>query len=342
VTRLVPLALCCAALVLAACGERQDPAPGGKSGPDRVSVMLDYFPNADHAGLYAAMDGGAFDEVKLDVEARTPANPAEPLRLLEAGRVDLAISYEPEVLLARDRGAKVIAIGALVQKPLTSIISIGKHPIRRAEDLKGKRIGTAGIPYQDAYLKAIAEGAGLSEGDVKKVDVGFNLTPAMISKRVDGTLGSFWNYEGVELERGHRKPTILKVDDLGIPTYNELVVVAREDTAKTDGDVLRRFMQGLAQGHVALREDPNAGLDPLLAANKDLDRGLQRAAVKATLPVFFPEDEDKPFGWMDENEWLAYAKWMNDNGQLKRAEDPRRALTTEFLPGEGPRRDESQ
>ena len=164
----------------------------------------------------------------------------------------------------------------------------------------------------------------------------------MVSGRVDATLGSFWNYEGVDLERRKRKPTILKVEDLGVPTYNELVVVAREDTAAKKGDVLRRFLQGLAQGHAELRRDPDAGVDPLLAANKDLERGLQRAVVDATLPVFFPEDEDKPFGWMDESEWVAYASWMFDNDLLKRQEDPRRALTTEFLPGEGPRRDESQ
>ena len=309
---------------------------------ERLDLSLDYFPNADHAGLYAAIGTGAFRDVGLDVTPRTPSDPAAPLRLLQAGRVDRAISYEPELLLARDKGARLVAIAALVQQPLTSIISVGKDPVRRPEDLAGKRVGTAGIPYQDAYLKAITQEAGLSEGDVRKVDVGFNLTPAMISGRVDATLGSFWNYEGVELERRNRKPTILKVDELGVPTYNELVVVAREDTARRHGDLLRRFLQGLAQGHAALRKDPNAGIDPLLAANKDLDRGLQRAAVDATLPVFFPEDEDKPFGWMDENEWLTYARWMFDNGLLKRQEDPRRALTTEFLPGEGPQRDASQ
>jgi putative hydroxymethylpyrimidine transport system substrate-binding protein len=341
VNRLVPLVLCViAALALTACGEREDPAPAGGQA-ERLNLMLDFFPNADHAGLYAAMDTGAFEDVKLDVEARAPADPAAPLRLLEAGRVDLAISYEPEVLLARDKGAKIIAIGALVQKPLTSIISIGKDPVRRAEDLAGKRIGTAGIPYQDAYLKAITKTAGIPEDDVRAVDVGFNLTPSMVSGRVDATLGSFWNYEGVELQRRDRSPTILKVDDLGVPTYNELVIVAREDTAKSKGDVLRRFMQGLAQGHAALREDPDSGVDPLLAANKDLDRGLQRAAVKATLPVFFPEDEEQPFGWMDEQEWLAYGRWMFENDLLTRQEDPRRALTTEFLPGEGPQSDAS-
>ena len=340
-TRLVPAVLCAvAALALTACGARDDPAPTAGS-PDPLTVMLDYFPNADHAGLYAAMDTGAFDDVQLEVEAKAPADPAEPLRLLEAGRVDLAISYEPEVLLARDRGAKVVAIGALVQKPLTSIISIGKDPVRSPEDLAGKRIGTAGIPYQDAYLKAITAAAGLSEGDVRSVDVGFNLTPSMVSGRVDATLGSFWNYEGVELERRNRKPTILKVDELGVPTYNELVIVAREQDAAKKGPELRRFMQGLAQGHAALRSNPDSGIDPLLAANRELDRGLQRAAVDATLPVFFPEDRDKPFGWMEEDDWLAYGQWMNDNDLLKRQEDPRRALTTEFLPGEGPQSDAS-
>jgi putative hydroxymethylpyrimidine transport system substrate-binding protein len=340
VNRLVLVLLCATALLVAACGEREDPAPAAGT-PERLNLMLDYFPNADHAGLYAAMDSGAFDDVKLEVEAQVPNDPAAPLRLLEAGRVDLAISYEPEVLLARDRGAKVVAIGAIAQKPLTSIISIGKHPIRKAEDLKGKRIGTAGIPYQDAYLKAIVQSAGLSESDVRKVDVGFNLTPAMESGRVDATLGSFWNYEGIELERRKRNPTILKVDELGVPTYNELVIVAREDDARKRGDVLRRFMQGLARGHAALKANPDAGITPLLAANKDLDRGLQEAVVKATMPVFFPAEAGRPFGWMQENEWVTYAKWMFDNGLIKRQEDPRRALTTEFLPGEGPQSDAS-
>jgi putative hydroxymethylpyrimidine transport system substrate-binding protein len=341
VTRPVLLVLCliAAALGLNACGERE--APDASAGAaERLDVVLDYFPNADHAGLYAAIGTDAFENVKLDVRPRTPSDPAEPLRLLEAGRVDLAISYEPEVLLARDRGAKVVAIGALVQKPLTSIISLGKNSIRRPEQLAGKRVGTAGIPYQDAYLKAILADAGVGEDDVEKVDVGFNLTPAMVSGRVDATLGSFWNYEGVELERRRKDPTILRVDELGVPTYNELVIVAREEDAGERGDVLRRFLLALARGHAALREDPDSGITPLLRANRELDRGLQRASVRATLPTFFPSG-DRPFGWMDADEWAAYGRWMAENDLLKRREDPRRALTTEFLPGEGPRPSEN-
>jgi putative hydroxymethylpyrimidine transport system substrate-binding protein len=340
VTRTALALLAAAALLLAACGEREEPEGAGARS-ERLDVVLDYFPNADHAGLYAGIGTGAFADVRLDVQPRTPSDPAAPLRLLESGRVDLAISYQPEVLLARDRGAKVVAIGALVQKPLTSIISVGREPVRRAEDLAGKRIGTAGIPYQDAYLRAILAKAGVDEGDVRKVDVGFNLTPSMISGRVDATLGSFWNYEGVELQRRKERPTILRVEDLGVPTYNELVIVAREQDARNRGALLRRFMQGLARGHAALQADPDSGVTPLLKANRDLDRGLQLASVRATLPVFFPEEDDKPFGWMDAEAWADYGRWMAENQLLKRQEDPRRALTTEFLPGEGPRPSES-
>jgi putative hydroxymethylpyrimidine transport system substrate-binding protein len=335
-TRLVALlATAAAAATLTACGEREDPEPQAAK-TERLDLILDFFPNADHAGLYAAAATGAFEDAGLEVAPATPSDPSAPLRLLAAGRADLAISYEPEVLLARDKGLKVVAIGAIVQKPLTSVISLGDKAITDPAQLAGKKVGTAGIPYQSAYLKAILEKAGVDPADVEEVNVGFNLAPAMLTKRVDATLGAFWNYEGVQLEREKRKPKILRVEDLGVPTYNELVVVAREQDARDRGSVLRRFMLALGRGHEALRQDPRAGLKPLLEANKDLEEGLQAAAVDATLPVFFPEDDDHAFGYMDEREWAAYGRWMADNGLLKRREDPRAALTNEFVPGEGP------
>ena len=334
-TRTPLLAALAAVLVLAAgCGEREDPAPTS-GGADRVSIILDYFPNADHAGLYAAESTGAFRDAKLDVTVQTPSDPAAPIKLLAAGKVDLAISYEPEVLLARDRGLEVVAIGAIVQAPLTSLISIGKDPITDPAQLEGKTIGTAGIPYQSAYLKAITEQAGVPEGSYREINVGFNLTQSMLSRRADATLGSFWNYEGVQLRRAGRKPSILRVEQLGVPTYNELVVVARQEDANERGPVLRRFMQALARGHEALREDPEAGIRPLLRANPDLERGLQEAVVDATLPVFFPKDDERPFGYQDPVAWQRYGRWMVQQGLLKQREDPARALTNEFLPGEG-------
>ena len=321
------------ATTLAACGEREEPA--GATGSERVELVLDYFPNADHAGIYMAKAGGGFEQAGLDVRLRTPSDPSAPLKLLSAGRADLAISYEPELLLARAKGAKLVAIGALVQKPLTSIISIGDKAIAEPGQLANKKVGTAGIPYQDAYLKTIVDRAGLDPASVRSINVGFNLVPALLTKRVDATLGAFWNIEGVELRRRGRNPRILRMDQIGVPTYNELVIVAREQDVRRRGPLLRRFMRSLAVGHRALREDIEAGVAALVKANPDLDAKLQREQVMATLPVFFPQQRDKPFGYQDPVAWKRYTQWMIDNDLLASPAGANRALTNEFLPGEG-------
>jgi putative hydroxymethylpyrimidine transport system substrate-binding protein len=335
--RLLPLLTACA-LALAGCGEKSEPEAGtaGGGAGEPLRVMLDYFPNADHAGIYAAQESGAYANAGLEVEIKPPPDPSAPLRLLLAGKTDLAISYEPELLLARDKGAELVAVGALVQKPLTSLMSVGKDAIRSPRELRGKRVGTAGIPYQSAYLKTILETAGVDPGSVRETNVGFNLTPAMLSGKVDATLGSFWNYEGTDLERRGRDPVILRMERLGVPTYNELIFVARRRDLDEDfGARVRRFMQATARGHATLQTDPSVGIDGLLKAYDGLDRGLQEAVVKATLPVFFPADEERPFGYQDLSEWQRYADWMLDEGQIKRPQNVEQAVTNEFLPGEG-------
>jgi putative hydroxymethylpyrimidine transport system substrate-binding protein len=335
-TRLV-LLLALMAVVAAGCGEKSETTSAGSGKTDKLTVMLDWFPNADHAGLYAAQASGEYKRAGLDVKFVTPSDAATPLKLLQAGRVDLAISYEPDVLLARDQGANVVAVGALVQKPLTSLMSVGEHGITSPKQLAGKTVGTAGIPYQSAYLKTILAKAGVDPGSVKEVNVGFKLTGAMISKKVDATIGAFWNVEGVELARAGRKPHILQMENLGVPTYDELVVTARgQDLDETGGSKVRRFMQATARGYAMVKNDPAQGVDALLQADRGLDRGLQTATVKATIPAFFPSETDKPVGWQDPRQWAAYEKWMRANDLLKRPVGKERApLTNEFLPGEG-------
>jgi putative hydroxymethylpyrimidine transport system substrate-binding protein len=321
------------ALGIAACGEKKETTGAGTT--ERVDLMLDYLPNADHAGIYAAIGSGEFKAAKLDVRPRTPSDPSAPLKLLAAGKADLAISYEPELLLARARGADLVSIGALVQKPLTSIISIGHKPIRRPAQLEGRRIGTAGIPYQDAYLKTILRQAGADPARVKPINLGYNLVPALLTKRVDAVLGMFWNVEGVELQQRRKKPVILRMDALGVPTYDELVVVARAGDVRSRGPLLRRFMRALARGHERVRRNVGTGVAALVKADPGLDPALERAQVQATLPVFFPADRTRPFGYQDPRAWQRYAQWMSDNALLTAPQNAQRAFTNEFLPGEG-------
>jgi putative hydroxymethylpyrimidine transport system substrate-binding protein len=323
-----------ATLALAACGEKTEST--GPAQRASVRLMLDYFPNADHAGLYAAQGSGAFDRAGLDVTLQPPPDPASPLKLLAAGRVDLAISYEPELLLARDQGQKLVAVGALVQKPLTSVVSIGRRAIGDPRQLAGKTVGTSGVPYQSAYLRAILSRAGVDPSRVKEVNVGFNLVPAMLSGKVDATLGAYWNYEAIQLAQKRKRPKVIRMETAGVPTYNELVIVAREaDLRENGGAKVRRFMRALGEGVKALRKNPAVGIDPLMRANKALDRRLQVASVRATMPVFFPADAKKPVGYMQPAEWAAYGDWMARNRLVRNPPDAARALTNEFLPGEG-------
>jgi putative hydroxymethylpyrimidine transport system substrate-binding protein len=331
-----------AALLLAGCGEKTEPTDAPRAALEPFTLVLDYFPNADHAPIYAAEAAGEFEKAGLDVKIQTPPDPAAPLRLLAGGKADLAISYEPEVLLARDKSTQIVSVGALVQKPLTSLMSIGDD-IKNVGDLRGKKVGTAGLPYQEAYLDTILDKAGVPKNSVDRVNVGFNLVPAMISKKVDATLGAFWNYEGTDLERRDRKPTILRMEELGVPTYAELVFAARRKSLDSgEASKVRRFLAAVARGAKLTGDDPDAAADALVAANKDLDRRLQLAVIKTTAPLFTPEDEERPFGYQDPNEWIAYGRWMIDRGLLKNEPKADAALTNEFLPGEGLQTDRTE
>ena len=320
------------ALALGACGEKEDvlEASGSKS----LELMLDYFPNADHAGIYAAQAAGHFKQAGLDVTIRQPPDPAAPIKQVAAGRVDLAISYEPEVMRARDQGLNVVSVAALVQKPLTSIISLPEGKVRKPADLKGKTVGTAGIDYQSAYLQTILAEAGVPEDSVKERNVGFAFSPALITGKIDAALGAFWNYEGTELRLRGKRPRIIRMEEAGVPTYNELVLVANADALQRDGDKIRAFIGALSRGVRDLEADPDDAIDGLLEANPDLDPELQRAVVRVTLPLFFPP-ADKPFGWQNPAEWDAFSAWMEDNRLLENPADPRAAHDNELLPGAG-------
>ncbi|HYI98462.1 MAG TPA: ABC transporter substrate-binding protein [Thermoleophilaceae bacterium] len=318
--------------VASGCGEKEDVLEAGT--PEPFTLMLDYFPNADHAGIYAAEAADEFGDAGLDLEIRQPPDPAAPIKQVAAGRVDLALSYEPEVLRARDQGLRVVSVGALVRKPLTSIVSLPKARIRSPRDLEGKTVGTAGIDYQSAYLRTILTDAGVDPGTVRERNVGFALTPALLTGKVDAVLGAFWNYEGTELRRKGRDPRIIRMERAGVPTYDELVLVANASALERDGGRIRAFVSALARGTRALARDPSRGIQGLLDANPDLDPGLQRAVVRVTLPLLLPP-RGRPFGFQDPGEWQAFTAWMRENRLLTEIPHATGAFTNELLPGQG-------
>ena len=324
-------ALIAAAIALAVgagCGEKSE---RGGAEAERFDLALDFYVNPDHAGIYTALDRGLFEEAGLDVRPQVPSDPAAPIKQVAAGRADLAISYEPEVLLARDQGLEVIAVGALVQQPLTSLIAPGDAGIEDASDLPGKTVATAGIPYQDAFLDAILAREDVSRDDVSVVDVGLNLLPAVLSGRADAMLGGFRNVEGVDLSERGEDPLVAPVDELGIPTYDELVLVASEERLEDDPEAIRLFLAVLERGTEIAVRDPELATEAVLEAGEGLDPKLTEAEVQATLPLLQPEAK-RPYGYMNPIEWREFIGFMADKGEIGVRFDPDEVLSNEQLP----------
>jgi putative hydroxymethylpyrimidine transport system substrate-binding protein len=325
------LALCAALAGAGGCGGGGDAERGSRSDPAPFSLELDWYANPDHAGIYTAIDNGFFRQVGLDVKPQVPSDPSAPIKEVAAGRVDLAVSYEPEVLLAADRGLDVVSVAALVDSPLTSLISLPKARIDSAADLDGRTVGTAGIPYQSDYLETILGSAGLSPSAADDVSVGLNLLPALLGGRVDAILGGFRNIEGVDLRLRGLHPRIVPVDRLGVPTYDELVLVARRSTVEEHPEAIRAFIEALARGTDYARAHPQEAANAILEAGKGLDPMQTRAEVGATLPLLAPP-LGRPYGYMDPAAWRAYAQWMAGHDLISSAPDPSEVSTNQLLP----------
>jgi putative hydroxymethylpyrimidine transport system substrate-binding protein len=241
------------------------------------------------------------------------------------------------VMLARDQGEPLVSVAALVQEPLTSIVSVGSKHIKSVKDLKGKTVGDAGIPYQHAYLTTILAHAGVAANAVKEVNVGDGLVPAMLSGKVDATLGAYWNYEAIQLQQLGKHPNVIHMNQVGVPTYDELVLVVRRSMLSNNIDLVRRFVQALGRGYEAVRANPVAAVNNLLAANPDagLSQKLQLASVRATLPFYFPSDPANPWGFQNQSQWNAYGEWMLKERLITDPNAAADASTNEVLAGQG-------
>ncbi|HVE67291.1 MAG TPA: ABC transporter substrate-binding protein [Solirubrobacteraceae bacterium] len=310
VARLAAAALA-AATLLAGCGPSRD-------NPETASLLLDFTPNGVHGGIYNATTGSIDRDEGLLLRVRTPGSATDAVKLLRAGRTDFAVLDIHDLGIAREKGADVVGVFALVQRPLAAVIA--RRGIRRPRDLEGERAGVTGLPSDDAVLRAVVRGDGGRSGRVRKITVGFNAVGALLAGRIDAAT-AFWNAEGVALRR--RRPgrfREFRVDEYGAPRYPELVVAATRETVETRAELVGRLRRTLARGYRDAVHRPARTLDNMRAAIPGLDLDLTRAQLAALRPAF------QPVGRLDRAAISAWAAWDVRYGILDRRPDVDRAF----------------
>jgi NitT/TauT family transport system substrate-binding protein/putative hydroxymethylpyrimidine transport system substrate-binding protein len=272
------LAAVLSALALAACGD--DGAEPGA--PEGATLVLDWQPNAVHTGLFAAQRRGYFEDAGLDLEIREPSSSADGAKLLEAGRTDFAILDINDLGIARSRGVDLVAIAAVVQRPLAAVIAADRREVERPLDLVGGNVGVTGVPSDDAVLDTVLRSDGVDPEDVERTTIGFNSVAAIASGKVDAAT-AFWNAEGAQLREMGVPTNEFRVDEFGAGRFPELVVVTTESFLDDQRADACSFARGMGRGYTALDSDPAGALDDLLAENAALDRRSQTLQLNALL-----------------------------------------------------------
>ncbi|MCB1386454.1 MAG: ABC transporter substrate-binding protein [Nitratireductor sp.] len=277
---------------------------------ERLTVLLDWFVNPDHAALVIAKERGMFEEAGLDVSLVPPADPSAPPRLVAAGQADLAISYQPQLHVQVDGGLPLARIGALVQVPLNSLVVLEARGIQSLGDLKGKTVGYSVGGFEDAVLGAMLATAGLTLEDVKLVNINFSLSPSLITGNVDAVIGAFRNFELNQLEiEGHKGKAFLP-EEHGVPAYEELIVVSHKD--KTGDPRFATFLKVVEQATLWLADHPDEGWEMFVAAHPDLDDELNKRAWRDTLPKLSRHPAS-----LDAAGYQAFAEFMRDAGLIQ-------------------------
>ena len=269
--------LVAAALVLAACG-------GDSASRERATIAIDFTPNAVHAPIYAAVREGLDHRHGIDLAIRGPGSSPDSLKLLLAGKADVAVLDIHDLGLARERGADVVGIGGLVSRPLAAIVCA--PDIRRPRDLEGKRVGVSGLPSDPAVLKPVMQADGGDFSKLRPITIGFNAVPNLLAHKVAG-VPAFWNVEGVLLRRRGFNPRIFKLDDYGAPHYPEVVLVTKRSTLATKPELVQGTVDAIADGSRSVLDHPGPAIDDVARA-ASADRGLIAAQLDAVRPILDP------------------------------------------------------
>ena len=296
----------------------------------KASLALDWYPNADHAGLMLAQQRGYFAAAGIDLNIYTPSDATTVLQTVGAGKDDFGISYQTDVLLARAQGVPVVSIAALVQHPLVVIMSLAEKKILRPGDLVGKAVGYPGIASQEAFLATMLETDAAKLSDVELINVDFNLIPAMLSGQVDAVMGAFRNVEIVIAEQEGHAVNAMPVEKWGVPDYYELVLVASEETAAKRADFVAAFLGAVQRGFDDAISDPGAALDALVAASPEIDKNVATKGIEFLIPDW--RGASPVFGAQQPRRWADFANWMKSRALIPSDLDANAAFATNLLP----------
>ncbi|MFD1330151.1 ABC transporter substrate-binding protein [Mycoplana ramosa] len=279
---------------------------------DKLTVLLEWFVNPDHAPMVIASERGLFDAVGLDVELIPPADASAVPRLVSAKQADIGVHYQPNLYLDHAAGLPLVRFGTLVETPLNTITVLADGPIRRLKDLKGKKVGFSVSGFEDAMLKRMLEADGLRKDDVELINVNFSLSPSLIGGKVDATLGGFRNFELTQMRLAGHEGRAFFPEEHGVPVYDELIFVAHRDLA-TD-DRLPRFLAAVEQAAVYITNHPQEAWQLFIRTHPDLDDTLNRQAFADTLPRF----AKRPAA-LDRGRYARFGAFMKESGLIGEA-----------------------
>lgn len=277
---------------------------------EKLTVYLDWFVNPDHAPLVIAQTQGYFAAKGLDVDLIAPSDPSAPPRLIAAGQGDIAISYQPQLHVQVAEGLPLMRIGTIAETPLNALVALKDGPIKTIADLKGRKVGFSVGGFEDALLSAMLKQSGLTLDDVELININFALSPSLINGSVDAVIGAFRNFELNQLDIEKRPGIAFYPEENGVPVYDELIFIAKND--RTKDPRFKPFMEAVEQATLWLTNHPDEALAQFLKAYPDLDNELNRRAWVDTLPRF----AKRPAA-LDRGRYNRFAAFMKESGLIK-------------------------
>jgi putative hydroxymethylpyrimidine transport system substrate-binding protein len=280
---------------------------------EQLTLMLDWFPNVDHLPIYVAREKGFFEAAGIELEILSPSDTADALKLAVAGQVDLAVSYQPQTILAAAQGLEIRVVGRLIAHPLTTLLFLKDKGFKQPADLNGATIGYTVPGLMDVLMEAFARINGIK--DIRLVNVGFTIVPALTSGRVDAVMGPFKTYETVTMAAKGLEADYFELERWGIPDYDELIFICGRRVLEKRSAAVRAFAAAVARGIAFQREDPDAALALYFKALPEADREIETAAYKLTRPFFADHQTLEP------KRWQAFADFALKYALIARAVD---------------------